>query len=183
MTTPRLAIFAVAFATITLAACGGGEEPSAPTPEPATEEVTPTPEPTPEPEATVTFDGPAFELTITPVGNEMRFEQTEFTVQPGQTVRITFNNTADNPAMSHNVVVLRSADVINAVGQAAMGASETDYIPAARQDDIIAYSSMAAPGETVEVTFTAPSTAGDYPFICTFPGHYMTMKGTMHVVG
>ncbi len=183
MTTPRLAIFAVAFATITLAACGGGEEPSTTSAEPTTEQVAPTPEPTPEPEVAVTFDGPTFELTMTPVGNEMKFEQTEFTVQPGQTVHITFNNTADNPAMSHNVVVLRSTDVINAVGQAAMGAAATDYIPAARRDDIIANTSMSAPGETVEVTFTAPSTAGDYPFICTFPGHYMTMQGTMHVAG
>jgi azurin len=31
------------------------------------------------------------------------------------------------------------------------------------------------------VTFTAPA-AGDYPYICTFPGHYMTMRGVMHVV-
>ena len=183
MTTPRLATFALTFATITLAACGGGEEPSTASPEPTSEQVAPIPDPAPEPEATVTYDGPAFELTMTPVGNEMRFEQTEFTVAPGQTVHITFNNTADNPAMSHNVVVLRSADAINAVGQAAMGASATDYIPGARLDDIIANTPMAAPGETVEVTFTAPSTAGDYPFICTFPGHYMTMKGTMHVAG
>lgn len=51
------------------------------------------------------------------------------------------------------------------------------------KDRIIANTPMSAPGETVEVTFTAPSTVGDYPFICTFPGHYMTMKGTMHVAG
>lgn len=183
MTAPRLALFIAAIATITISACGGGEESSTPTPERTTEEVTPTPEPTPEPEATVTFDGPAFEITMTPVGNEMRFEQTEFTVQPGQTVHITFNNTADNPAMSHSVVVLRSTDVIDAVGQAALGAAATDYVPAARQSDIIAYSPMSAPGETVEVTFTAPGRAGDYPYICTFPGHYTTMQGVMHVAG
>jgi len=112
----------------------------------------------------------------------MRYEQTEFTVQPGQTVHITLNNTADQPAMSHSVVVLRSADVINVVGQSAMGAAATDYVPASRQADIIAYTPMSAPGETVEVTFTAPATAGDYPYICTFPGHYPTMQGTMHVV-
>mgnify|MGYP000882986248 CR=1 FL=1 len=31
------------------------------------------------------------------------------------------------------------------------------------------------------VTFTAPETAGDYPFVCTFPGHAMVMNGVMTV--
>ncbi len=181
MTLSRLAIFAIAIAASTLAACGGGDESSTTTTEPTTEQVAPTPEPAPEPD--VQFAGPTFEFAMTPIGNEMQFEQKEFTVTAGQTVHITFNNTADNPAMSHNVVVLRTADAINAVGQAAMGAAATDYIPAARQSDIIAYTPMSAPGATVEVTFTAPGTPGDYPYICTFPGHYMTMQGIMRVVG
>ncbi|MGH7283704.1 MAG: plastocyanin/azurin family copper-binding protein, partial [Polyangiaceae bacterium] len=29
-------------------------------------------------------------------------------------------------------------------------------------------------------TFTAPG-PGKYPYICTYPGHYMTMKGTLEV--
>ena len=38
------------------------------------------------------------------------------------------------------------------------------------------------PGESVEVTFTAPDTPGDRPYICTFPGHYVGgMKGTLIV--
>jgi azurin len=41
---------------------------------------------------------------------------------------------------------------------------------------VIAHTPMAKPGETTEVTFTAPA-AGTYPFICTVPGHYMLMKG------
>ena len=37
------------------------------------------------------------------------------------------------------------------------------------------------PGNSVEVTFTAPSTPGDYPYICTVPGHFYMMKGIMKV--
>jgi azurin len=33
---------------------------------------------------------------------------------------------------------------------------------------------------TADVTFTAPA-KGTYPYICTFPGHYQTMKGVMTV--
>lgn len=206
MTTPRWKILPLALATLVFAACGGseGEEPVAPDAEqgelvsitdPPSEPDTvileaepeeletvtdPAPEPEPEPEPVV-VDNPTLEVTLTPVGITMAFEQTEFTAAPGQTVHITFNNTADNPAMFHNVVVVRSADVINDIGMAALGASTTDYIPAAHLDDIIAYTPMSTPGTTVEVTFTAPSTAGDYPYICTFPGHYVTMQGIMHV--
>lgn len=122
------------------------------------------------------------EVAIEPVGNQMQYETTEFTVQPGQEVHITFENTATSPAMHHNVVVLNTDDseVVNRVGQAAMTAGEeADYIP--EDDAIIAYTPMSAPGETVEVTFTAPEEPGEYTYICTYPGHYQTMQGTMRV--
>lgn len=119
-------------------------------------------------------------VTIRPVGNEMRYETTEFTVQAGQEVRIVFENTATSDAMHHNVVVIENADAVDRVGNSALEAGpEADYIP--EDEAIIAYTDMAAPGETVEVTFTAPENAGDYPYICTYPGHYMMMQGTMTV--
>ena len=34
-------------------------------------------------------------------------------------------------------------------------------------------------GETIE--FTAPAEPGDYPYICTFPGHWRLMNGVLHV--
>lgn len=122
---------------------------------------------------------PVKTITITPVGNQMKFAQTKITVQPGQTVKIVFNNTATSSAMQHNVVVLNTSDesAITRVGQAAVSAS--NYVP----DDpaILAATDVAKPGETVQVTFTAPETAGAYKYLCTFPGHYLSMQGTMIV--
>lgn len=185
MNTQRFSFLALAFSLVFLAACGGDENvrPSnadlAPsTPATSTAETAEDPEP----EATVVYDGPAFEMAMTPVGDQMLFEQTEFTVAPGQTVRITFQNTATMPGMSHNVVFVRTEEDINVVGQAAMGAPDTEYVPTSEAKRIIAYTPLAEPGESVTVEFTAPSTPGDYPYICTFPGHYMMMQGTMHVV-
>ncbi len=122
------------------------------------------------------------DVTLQPVGNEMRYAQTEFSVAAGQEVTIIFENTATSEAMHHNVVVLTSDDdaVANRVGQEAMSAgAATDFIP----DDpaILAHTPMSAPGETVRVTFTAPSTPGRYRYICTYPGHYVSMQGTMTV--
>ena len=73
--------------------------------------------------------------------------------------------------------------IVAAFGTAAVAAAATDYIPADMESQVIAHTAMSNPGQTVEVTFTAPEQAGDYPFLCTFPGHFATMQGTMHVQG
>jgi azurin len=111
----------------------------------------------------------------------MKYEQTEFTVPAGEEITITFENTATSPAMQHNVVVLNTDDdsVVNRVGQAGTAAADTDYVP--DDDAVLAATAMSEPGETVSVTFTAPSEPGDYRYICTFPGHYTVMQGTMTV--
>lgn len=115
--------------------------------------------------------------------NNMRYAQTEFEVAPGETVRLVFENTDTSPSMEHNVVVLDeppSQDAFRRVGEAGMSAgSLNDYVP----DDpaVLAYTAIASPGETVEVTFTAPEETGEYGYLCTFPGHWATMNGTMRV--
>lgn len=129
--------------------------------------------------ASATSPLPNETVTITPEGNQMTFAETEFTVQPGQTVTIVFDNTATSPAMQHNVVVLTTSDeaAIKRVGQAA--ASASNYVP--DDEAVLAATDLAKPGETTEVTFTAPETPGEYSYVCTFPGHYVSMQGTMIV--
>ncbi|MEF8939472.1 MAG: plastocyanin/azurin family copper-binding protein [Salinivenus sp.] len=121
-------------------------------------------------------------ITLHPKGNQMKYRETEFTVAPGQTIELVFENTATSPSMQHNVVVLNSTedDVFRRVGEAGMQAgSANDYVP--EDDAIIAYTPMSKPGETVSVTFTVPEETGDYGYVCTFPGHWATMQGTMRV--
>ncbi|PEN12680.1 hypothetical protein CRI94_13320 [Longibacter salinarum] len=122
------------------------------------------------------------EVTIEPVGNQMKYEQTEFTVEAGTEVTLTFDNTASSPAMKHNVVILNGEgdDLVQRVGTAASQASDSGYVP--ELDAIVAATDLADPGETVTMTFTVPSEPGTYTYICTFPGHYMMMQGTMRVV-
>ena len=121
-------------------------------------------------------------ITLHPKGNQMKYRETEFTVAPGQTIELVFENTATSPSMQHNVVVLNTteAEVFERVGEAGMQAgSANDYVP--EDDAIIAYTPMSKPGETVSVTFTVPEQTGDYGYVCTFPGHWATMQGTMRV--
>jgi azurin len=50
------------------------------------------------------------------------------------------------------------------------------------KDKILAYTPLAGGGDTVEVTFAAPTKPGSYTYLCTFPGHFaMGMKGTLVV--
>ena len=121
-------------------------------------------------------------ITLQPKGNQMKFKQTEFTVAPGQTIKLVFENTATSPSMQHNVLVINSTkdEIFRRVGEAGMSAgSANDYVP--EDDAIIAHTPIAPPGETVSVTFTVPEQTGDYGYLCTFPGHWATMQGTMHV--
>lgn len=124
------------------------------------------------------------EVTIHPRGNRMEFEETEFTVQAGETVRLVFNNTAEAPSMVHNVLILNTDDdaVVERVGMAGQSAgSGAQYVP----DDsaVLAHTDVAQPGETVEVTFTAPDEPGSYTYVCTYPGHWAMMQGIMRVEG
>ena len=50
------------------------------------------------------------------------------------------------------------------------------------KDQVLAATTMAGPGETVEVTFKVPTAPGTYHYMCTFPGHFAAgMRGTIVV--
>ncbi len=120
------------------------------------------------------------EIVIKPVDNQMKYQTTEFTVKAGTKVRIIMDNIATIEAMQHNVVVLKPDTKAQEVGLAAIQAGEKKgYIP--EHDGIMFYTDIAKPGEKTEVVFTVPP-PGDYPYICTYPGHYATMQGVMHSV-
>jgi azurin len=84
--------------------------------------------------------------------------------------------------MAHNFVLLTMNADAAAFANAAAKARDNEYIPTDMEDQIIAHTDLAAGGETVEVTFTAPEETGEYEYICSFPGHYSGgMKGMLNV--
>ena len=50
-----------------------------------------------------------------------------------------------------------------------------DFIPVSAR--ILAHSKMLDPGKRETLKFTLPNSAGDYQFVCTFPGHGTVMRG------
>ena len=123
--------------------------------------------------------------TVEIVGTEdMKFSVTNITAKPGEQlrVRLVVKGTMPKIAMSHNFVLLTKAANQTDFITASMAASATGYIPADKKAQVIANTALAGAGETVEVTFKVPAAAGDYPYLCTFPGHAQAgMRGTLTV--
>ncbi len=128
---------------------------------------------------------PAAPGTIVINGDDtMRFDVTAFSVTTGEDVTILFKNIGKLPkeAMGHNLVVLQPGTDLAAFAMAAMTQKDNEYLPpeAEHQAKIIAATKVLGPGEQETITFTAGA-PGEYPFICSFPGHFAIMQGVMTV--
>lgn len=122
-------------------------------------------------------------IEITGTDN-MKFDVTSLEAAPGEEITIIYTTKSNMPkqAMAHNVVVMNKDADVQGFITASASAKDTEYIAPGFENQVIAATALAGGGETVEVTFTAPEAAGDYEFVCSFPGHYYGgMKGILTV--
>ena len=112
----------------------------------------------------------------------MQFSSKEFTAKVGQTLEIEFKNVGKMPveAMGHNLVILAIGADPMAFGVAATPAKDTGHIPPGMKDSVLAHTKVLGPGESETLTFT-PTKSGQYPFLCSFPGHFAAMRGLIKV--
>ena len=116
--------------------------------------------------------------------DDMKYSLNTIIAQPGEKLRIRLAAKGVIPkvAMAHNVVVLQLETDIDTLLKEGGPHRENDFIPPSMMKYVIAKTPFAGPGERVQVTFTVPETPADYPFLCTFAGHYQGgMKGTLIV--
>jgi azurin len=137
------------------------------------------------PAAPAAKGAPGAARTVTLTASEtMKYDVTEITAKPGEKLHVVVKAVGTMPkiAMGHNFVLLKSGVSPTEISNAAFNARATDFIPQDLKDKIIAFTSVAGGGETVEVTFTVPAKPGKYDYLCTFPGHFAAgMKGTLTV--
>jgi putative membrane-bound dehydrogenase-like protein len=116
----------------------------------------------------------------------MKYDKTLLTAKAGTVIQIVLKN-PDH--MQHNFVLIKpnttakvgaEADklVQNQGGQASMNA-RLQYVP--RIPEVLYATPLVNPGKTYTLTFKVPDTPGDYPYLCTFPGHWRIMKGILRV--
>ncbi|HWA08024.1 MAG TPA: plastocyanin/azurin family copper-binding protein [Opitutaceae bacterium] len=171
MKTTFLASFALAAAFV--AGCSKSETASAPAASA-----------TPAPAATAPAAGSGPQVVNIQANDTMKYDVTRIEATPGQDLKVVLTNVGSMPktAMAHNWVLLKAGSDPLAFSTAAAAATTTNYIPAALQDQIIAHIDLLGPKESGEVAFKAPSAPGEYPFLCTFPAHFLIgMKGVLVV--
>jgi uncharacterized cupredoxin-like copper-binding protein len=116
------------------------------------------------------------------VHERMMFTITEFKVKAGSPVKLILDNPDATP---HNLLIVKPGSE-DEVGQAANqmatlpGAFEKmDFVP--KSEKILHATKMLKQGESDVLRFHAPKERGRYPYICSFPGHYLVMRGVMIV--
>lgn len=141
-----------------LAACGGGAAPAPAAP----------------------AAGAAVTLDIGSKGDELAFDKTALEAAAGSKITVNFKNNSNPGAnLLHNWVLCKpgTAEGVEADG---IAAGEANNYLKPNDDRVIAFTPLNKGGEQHSVTFDAPA-AGAYPYVCTFPGHGVLMKGTLTI--
>jgi plastocyanin len=111
-------------------------------------------------------------ISIKAVSSSLEFIPASIAVKAGTRVTLEFVNEGTLP---HNFVLVKNEDDIDALALAAMS-DGGDYVPQHMKDKLIAFTTLASPGQTVQVTFVAPPT-GTYTYVCLMSGHAAMMLG------
>ena len=109
----------------------------------------------------------------------MKFDKKEIIAYSGQKITLTLNHIGklDKLVMGHNFVLLKKGINTNEFGIKASSEKENEYIPDGG-NQVIAHTKLIGGGDSDTITFDAPK-KGTYEFICSFPGHYLSMKGKL----
>lgn len=118
-------------------------------------------------------------IRVATLPERMMYDVKELTVQPGKKIKLTF---ANPDYMPHNILLVKpgKADEVGlqAIGLGA-GGFEVGFVP--QSDDILWSIKLVDHGQEQTIEFTAPTAEGAYPYICSFPGHHLLMRGTLFV--
>jgi putative heme-binding domain-containing protein len=125
--------------------------------------------------------GPAV-IVLRPVYEQLRFDKQLLVVEAGKPVVVILEN---EDAMPHNLAIV-APGALEEIGLAAEKMpAEPDsqgrlYVPASPK--VLHASKLVMPGQKAQLAFTASGDPGEYPYVCTFPGHWRRMSGTLMVV-
>ncbi|MGB0768038.1 MAG: plastocyanin/azurin family copper-binding protein [Phycisphaeraceae bacterium] len=119
-------------------------------------------------------------LKVTAIAG-MKYDKESLTVTAGRPVELAFVNP---DTMEHNLVVTlpgRAAEIGAAMSADPTAAAAVGYVPE-DSSAVLFFTRMLKPGESQTLRFIAPKNPGSYDYVCTYPGHYGSMKGILQVV-
>ena len=130
-------------------------------------------------------DADVAEVKITADKIQLIYDVTEFTVKAGQKVKLTFAVPEGCPFL-HNLIIVGPGQqqALAAAATTAM-TSNPAYLSTGQCipefEGILHHTNLVAAGADEVLEFEAPTEPGEYPYVCTYPGHWITMVGTMTV--
>jgi putative heme-binding domain-containing protein len=121
-------------------------------------------------------------IVLRTVPEQMLYDKTLIVVEAGKPVQVILVN---EDAMQHNLVIGTPGSVEELGTLAEKMQTEPDsqgrmYVP--DSSSVLHATAMLNSGETARLSFVAPEETGDYIYVCTFPGHWRRMFGTLTVV-
>lgn len=114
-------------------------------------------------------------------GTNLTFATNSVTVKPGEKIELTL---ANPDVVPHNWVLIRPG-TLHRVGDLTNRlisdpeAALRHYVP--QSTDVLAYTDIVMPKDQFTIYFEAPIQPGRYPYLCTFPGHWLVMNGELIV--
>jgi azurin/sugar phosphate isomerase/epimerase len=111
----------------------------------------------------------------------LQFVQKQLTAKAGEKLTLIFKNPDVVP---HNWLLAKpgSLEKLGALCNLMITdpkGLEKHYVP--DSPEVLVYTDMTNPQGTFTIHFTAPEKPGSYPYLCTFPGHWMIMNGQLKV--
>ena len=119
------------------------------------------------------------ELLVESDGDLLAFKPRELSCPTGAHVQLTFRHTGKYVSFEHNWVLILP-HTFDAVNQAALAAGEKNGWVPPHDKRILAATPLCGRGQQAVIHFIAPA-PGDYPYICSNPGHAENMWGVLHV--
>ncbi len=111
----------------------------------------------------------------------LQYVQKQLTAKAGEKLTIVFKNPDVVP---HNWMLAKPGTLQKIGNLANLMITDPQglakhYVPDSA--DVLAYTDMTNPKGGFTIHITAPKEKGDYPYLCTFPGHWMVMNGVLKV--
>jgi azurin len=114
-------------------------------------------------------------------GLGLQFVQKEIRAKAGERLSLVFRNpdlVPHNWLLAKPGTLQKMGELCNLMIADPEGLAR-HYVP--ESDEVLVWTDMVNPKADFTIHFDAPKEPGDYPYLCTFPGHWMVMNGVMRV--
>jgi len=124
--------------------------------------------------------------TVVGSNDDMLFEVRKITISRSCvdfTITLKHHGRAAKEIMGHNLVITKVKDLEGLALEGQKYGIDNDYL-VPNDKRIIAHTKMIGGGESDTITFKVANFAADtkYGYICTYPGHFVMMRGAIELV-